>query len=138
MPSRIRKGDTVAVVSGADKGKRGKVLRVMPDEGRVLVEGVNLVYKHMRRSQKSPQGGRIRRESPVHASKVMPVDPKTNEPSRVSYVDASGRRGRFGRKSRVSLDAEGPRKGARKGAQSSEKAATEKAPAEKPAKKEKE
>ena len=61
MSRRIRTGDTVAVVAGDDKGKRGKVLRVIPEKDRVVVEGVNLVYKHLRKSQQNPNGGRIRR-----------------------------------------------------------------------------
>ena len=63
MPARIRKGDLVAVISGEDRGKRGKVLRVIPETGKVVVEGVNLVTKHMRKSQQNPQGGRVHREA---------------------------------------------------------------------------
>ena len=92
MRHRIRKGDMVAVVSGDDRGKRGRVLVVMTKEKRVIVEGVNLVYKHMRRSQKNPQGGRIRREAPIHISNVMPVDPEANEPTRIRAGEQDGRR----------------------------------------------
>jgi large subunit ribosomal protein L24 len=100
MAARIRKGDTVAVVSGDDRGKRGRVLRVIPEAQKVVVEGVNLVYKHLRKSQKSPQGGRVRREAPIHACKVMPVDPDTNRPTRVRYeVRDEGRKVRLGSKS---------------------------------------
>ena len=104
MASRIRKGDMVAIVSGDDKGKRGRVLRVLIDKDRLVVEGVNLVYKHMRKSQQSPQGGRVRREAAVHASNVMPVDPSTNKPTRVAYAVVDGRRVRVSRRSRTPLE----------------------------------
>jgi len=84
MPQRIRKGDMVAVVSGADKGKRGRVLRIVKEKDRVIVEGVNLVFKHLRKSQQYPQGGRIRREAALHLSNVMPIDSETNLPTRVA------------------------------------------------------
>ena len=96
MPSRVRKGDLVAVVSGDDKGKRGRVLRVLSDDNRVIVEGVNLVYKHLRRSQQQPQGGRVRREAAIHVSNVMPIDPESNEPTRVTIREEGGRRVRVG------------------------------------------
>jgi large subunit ribosomal protein L24 len=89
MPARIRKGDLVAVIAGDDKGKRGRVLKVIADKNRVLIEGVNLVYKHLRRSQQNPKGGRVHREAPVHLSNVMPVDPQTNEAARVAYRDGA-------------------------------------------------
>ncbi len=71
MTLRIRAGDTVVLRSGAEKGKTGKVLRVDPDRSRVFVEGINLQYRHVRRSQQNPKGGRIRREGPIHISKVQ-------------------------------------------------------------------
>jgi len=98
--ARIRKGDLVAVMSGAGKGKRGRVLRVLTDSGRVVVEGINLVHKHLRKSQKNPQGGRIRKEAPIHACTVLPVDPSTDKPTRVSSAVVDGRRVRVARKSR--------------------------------------
>ncbi len=96
MANRIRKGDMVAIVSGDDKGKRGRVLRLVPEKNRVVVEGVNLVFKHLRKSQQHPQGGRIRREAPVHLSNVMPVDSETNRPTRVKSVEKDGKRVRVG------------------------------------------
>lgn len=105
MSRRVRKGDLVAVVSGDDRGKRGRVLRVLPEKNRVIVEGVNLVYKHLRRSQQNPQGGRIRREAPIHTSNVMPIDPETNKPTRVRMRVESGRRVRVTTQSGASLDA---------------------------------
>jgi large subunit ribosomal protein L24 len=99
MPQRIRKGDLVAVISGNDRGKRGRVLRVLREKGRVVVEGVNLRYKHLRRSQQNPKGGRVRREMPVHASNVQPLDPETGRPTRVGVAVVDGRRTRVGRRS---------------------------------------
>ena len=97
---RVRKGDVVAVMSGEDKGKRGRVLRVLSDSDRVVIEGINLVHKHLRKSQRNPQGGRVRREAPVHACTVMPIDPSTDKPTRVSSAVVDGRRVRVARKSR--------------------------------------
>jgi len=96
--ARIRKGDTVIVRSGADAGKRGRVLRVLPEREKAVIEGVNLVHKHMKKSQKNPQGGRIRREAPVPLSKLVLVDPATNEGTRVSYKVVEGEKVRVARK----------------------------------------
>ena len=105
MSRRVRKGDVVAVVSGDDKGKRGRVLRVLPAKNRVIVEGVNLVYKHLRRSQQNPQGGRIRREAAIHASNIMPIDPETNKPTRIRMKPDGSRRVRVTVQSGTVLDA---------------------------------
>jgi len=94
MAARIRKDDLVIVISGDHKGAKGKVLRVIPEKQRVLVEGINLVYRHVRKSQRNPQGGRIRKEAPLHISKVMPLDPKTDRGVRVRFervTDAAGK-----------------------------------------------
>jgi large subunit ribosomal protein L24 len=85
MAARIRKGDTVVVISGKDKGKTGKVQRVLREEDRVVVEGVNLVKRHMRPTPRNPSGGILEREQSIHASKVMPVDPKTGKGTRVRF-----------------------------------------------------
>lgn len=85
MAARIRKDDLVEVISGDHKGARGKVLRVLRDPERVIVEGVNMVYRHVRPSQRNPQGGRMQREAPLHICKVMPVDPSTGKPTRVRF-----------------------------------------------------
>jgi large subunit ribosomal protein L24 len=79
----IKVNDMVEVVAGDDRGLRGKVLRVDRKAGVVVVEGVNRVYKHVRRSQKNPQGGRLSKEMPIQASNVMLVCPDTNQPTRV-------------------------------------------------------
>jgi large subunit ribosomal protein L24 len=86
MAARIRKDDIVVVIAGDQKGGRGKVLRVFPDRGRVLVEGVNMVYRHVRKGRQNPQGGRIQKEAPIALSNVMPLDPKTDRPVRVRFV----------------------------------------------------
>src|SRR5438477_12269883 len=80
----IRKGDTVEVICGDDKGTRGRVLSVDPKKGKLVVEGINRVYKHMRRSQRAAQGGRLSKEMPIDASNVMLIDPTTNQPTRVA------------------------------------------------------
>ena len=77
MGARIRKGDSVIVLSGKDKGKTGKVMRVLREHDRVVVEGINLVKRHTRPTPRNPSGGILEREQPISASKVMPVDPKT-------------------------------------------------------------
>lgn len=78
----VREGDTVVVISGKDKDKRGRVLKAFPREGKVLVEGVNMVYKHLKPSKKVPQGGIIRQEAPINAAKVMLVCPRCHQPTR--------------------------------------------------------
>jgi large subunit ribosomal protein L24 len=91
MARHIKSGDTVQVIAGDSKGVTGKVLRVIPDKDRVVVEGVNLAQKHVRPSQKNPQGGRVRIEKTIHVSNVLPVDPKTGKATRVKFVtDAKG------------------------------------------------
>lgn len=85
MAKHVKKGDTVQVIAGDSKGTTGKILRVLPEKDRVVVEGVNLVQKHVRPSRKSPQGGRIRVEKPIHISNVLPVSPKTSKGTRVRF-----------------------------------------------------
>lgn len=103
MAARVRKDDIVEVIAGDYKGARGKVLRVLPDKDRVVVEGVNLVYRHVRRSRRHPQGGRIRREAPIHISNVQPVDPKTGRGTRVRIRVTRDAAGRVVSKQRVAL-----------------------------------
>jgi large subunit ribosomal protein L24 len=86
MPSRLRKGDLVIVISGEEKGKTGKVSRVFAEHGMVVVEGVALRKRHMRPNPRAPQGGIIEREQPIFASKVMLVDPKSGKGSRVRFT----------------------------------------------------
>jgi large subunit ribosomal protein L24 len=81
----VVKNDTVKILSGKYSGKTGKVLKVFPDQNRLIVEGVNIIKKHTKPSQKNQQGGIIEKESSIHVSNVMVIDPKTNEPTRVGY-----------------------------------------------------
>lgn len=113
MPARIRTGDLVAVVSGNDRGKRGRVIRILRAKQRVIIEGVNYIQKHIRKSQKFPQGGRVRRESPVHISNVMPIDVDSNNPTRVTVKEQDGRRVRVARGSGAAIAAAGGAKGAK-------------------------
>ena len=102
---KIQVGDTVKVISGRDNGVVGKVLSVDHKKNRLVVEGANKVYKHVRPSQRNPQGGRLEKEMPMDASNVMVVCPKTNQPTRIGYRYASdGSKERFARKSGVALN----------------------------------
>jgi len=83
--SKIKKNDTVKILTGKDKGKTGKVLTVFPGTGRALVQGLNLVKKHARRTKEDQQGGVIQKESPLHISNLMVVCQKCNKPTRVSF-----------------------------------------------------
>ncbi|MGE3181209.1 MAG: 50S ribosomal protein L24 [Phycisphaerae bacterium] len=85
MAARIRKDDLVEVISGAHKGARGKVLRLFHGKDRVIIEGINMVYRHVRASQRNPQGGRVQREAAIHMSNVQPVDPSTGKATRVRF-----------------------------------------------------
>jgi large subunit ribosomal protein L24 len=80
---KVVKNDTVLVVTGNFKGKKGKVLKVFPKESRLIVEGVNFIKRHTKKSQKNPQGGIIEREAPIHSSNVQVVCPKCNKPTRI-------------------------------------------------------
>lgn len=81
----VKKEDTVIVITGKDKGKKGRVIAAYPRENRVLVEGVNMVKKHTKPNQNNPQGGIIEQEAPIHVSNVMLVDPKSGKVTRVGY-----------------------------------------------------
>jgi large subunit ribosomal protein L24 len=81
--ARIHKGDQVVVISGKDKGKKGRVLEVYPEFERVVVEGVNIQKRHTRPTMRNREGGIFEREHPIHASKVMPIDPETGKGTRV-------------------------------------------------------
>lgn len=102
MAARIRKDDIVMVIAGDHKGTRGKVLRVLPDKDRVVIEGVNMVWRHVRKSRKHPQGGRVQKEAPIHASNVMPIDPRSGKPTRVRFQIERDRGGKVTAKRRVS------------------------------------
>lgn len=96
---QIRVNDMVEVRTGDDRGVRGKVLRIDREAGRVVVEGVNRVYKHVRRSQKNPQGGRLSREMPVQVSNVMLICTSCGQPARSgTRVNSDGSKERFCKK----------------------------------------
>ena len=102
---RVRKNDDVIVVAGKDKGKRGKVMRVIPEKQRVVVEGVNVVTKHNKPTRQNQRGGIERKEAPIHLSNVMLADPQTGEPTRVRFqVLESGQKVRVAVKSGEQLD----------------------------------
>jgi large subunit ribosomal protein L24 len=85
MASHIKKGDMVEIIAGDHKGATGRVLRVILDKNRVVVQGHNIAKKHVTPSRKNPQGGRINVEQPIHISNVLPVNPKSSKGSRVRY-----------------------------------------------------
>ena len=101
MAAKIRKNDRVEVIAGDHKGEQGRVLRVDPVKHRIFIEGVNLVYRHLKPSRTNPQGGRIRKEAPVHVSNVLPVDPKTGRGSRVHFEIERDKDGKLTSKKRV-------------------------------------
>lgn len=103
MACKIRRNDLVEVISGDHRGARGKVLRVVPDREMVFVEGVNLIYRHVRPSRRNPQGGRLQKEAGIHVSKVLPVDPKTGRGTRVRFEVDRDDSGRIVSKRRVSV-----------------------------------
>lgn len=100
----VKKGDKVMVISGKDKGKQGTVLEAYPKKERVLVEGVNEVKKHAQPSQDNPQGGILTQEAAIHVSNVLPIDPKSGEPTRVGYKVEDGKKVRIAKKSGEALD----------------------------------
>ena len=107
MPARIRTDDEVIVISGKDRGKTGKVLRVDPKKEKVFVEGLNIVKRHQRPQQTAggqTAGGVIEREGPIHVSNVMLLDPKDGRPTRVGIEVVDGKRLRVAKRSGQRLD----------------------------------
>lgn len=102
--AKIKKGDSVVVLSGKDKGKTGTVTQVMPKEGKVVVEGMNVATRHRKPSQANPQGGIERREAPMHISKVAVADPKDGKPTRVRFEEKDGKKVRVAVKSGETID----------------------------------
>ncbi len=86
----VKKGDEVVVLSGKDKGQKGKVIEAMPKKGKVLVEGINLVKRHTKPNQKAPQGGILTKEAALNASKVMLVCPSCGKPTRTGHREVNG------------------------------------------------
>ena len=90
--AKIKKGDSVVVLSGKDKGQTGTVRQVLPKEGKIIVEGVNVSTRHRKPSQQNPQGGIDRVEAPMNISKVAVADPKDGKPTRVRFEERDGKK----------------------------------------------
>jgi large subunit ribosomal protein L24 len=99
MAAKIKKGDRVIVLTGRDKGRQGAVLKVLPKEDRVVVEGLNMVHRHTRPTQGDPQGGIKTKEAALHISNVAIVDPKSGGPTRVGFRVEGDKKVRFAKKS---------------------------------------
>ncbi|KZY57025.1 50S ribosomal protein L24 [Erythrobacter sp. HI0063] len=102
--AKIKKGDTVVVLSGKDKGQTGTVEKVMPKDGKIVVEGVNVATRHRKPNQQNPQGGIDRFPAPMHISKVALADPKDGKPTRVRFEEKDGRKVRVAVKSGETID----------------------------------
>ena len=100
MKMNVKKGDTVKVIAGKDKGKEGEVLRSVPESGRVVVEKVNMIKKAMKPNAKYPQGGLIDMEAPIHISNLALIDPKSGKPTRIGRRrNENGKLVRYAKKS---------------------------------------
>lgn len=102
--AKIKKGDTVVVLSGKDKGQTGTVEKVMPKDGKIVVEGVNVATRHRKPNQQNPQGGIDRFPAPMHISKVALADPKDGKPTRVRFEEKNGKKVRVAVKSGETID----------------------------------
>ena len=102
--AKIRKGDTVIVLSGKDKGRTGEVIRSIPKDQKVVVSGVNVHARHRKASQANPQGGLEKIEAPLHVSKVAIEDPKTGKPTRVRFEVRDGNKVRVAARSGEKID----------------------------------
>ena len=99
MAQKIKKGDTVVILAGKDKGRSGEVTRVIPKEDKVVVSGINVHARHRKPTQANPQGGIDRKEAPLHISNVALADPKDGSPTRVRFEDRDGKKVRVAAKS---------------------------------------
>jgi len=95
----VKKGDTVFVNTGEDKGKTGRILQVIVKKQRAIVEGVNMVSKHTKPNTKSPQGGIVKKEAPVHISNLNLLDPKSGKPTRIGRKEVKGTLVRYAKRS---------------------------------------
>ena len=103
--AKIRKGDKVVVLSGKDKGKTGEITASMPKDGKVVVSGVNIATRHAKATQANPQGGLVRKEAPMHVSKVAIVDPKDGKATRVRFeTSKDGKKVRVAARSGENID----------------------------------
>lgn len=101
----VKKDDNVIVITGKDKGKKGRIIAAYPRENRVLVEGVNMVKRHTRPNPQNQQGGIIEREAPIHVSNVMHIDPKSGKPTRIgTKVLDNGKKVRIAKRSGQEID----------------------------------
>lgn len=99
MKLKIKTGDTVQIISGDHKGSEGKVIRVLRDRNKAIIEGVNMVSKHEKPSAKNPQGGITKKEAPIHISNLALIDPKSGDATRVGYEVRDGLKVRVSKKS---------------------------------------
>ena len=99
MAQKIKKGDTVVILAGKDKGRTGEVTKVMPKEDKVIVSGINVHARHRKPTQLNPQGGIERKEAPLHISNVAVADPKDGSPTRVRFEERDGKKVRVAAKS---------------------------------------
>jgi large subunit ribosomal protein L24 len=104
MAQKIKKGDTVVILAGKDKGRTGEVVKVIPKEGRILVSGINVHARHRKPTQQNPQGGIERKEAPLHISNFAIADPKSGEPTRVRFEERDGKKVRIAAKSGELID----------------------------------
>ena len=102
--AKIKKGDEVVVLSGKDKGRTGTVTQVMPKDGKIVVDGINVATRHRKPSQANPQGGIERFPAPMHISKVALADPKDGKPTRVRFEEKDGKKVRVAVKSGETID----------------------------------
>ena len=101
----LKIGDNVRVIAGKDKGKEGKIIKTLRNEDRVVVEGINIVTKHVKPSAGNENGGIVKVEAPIHVSNVMIIDPKTKKPSRIAHeIDEKGKKHRISVKSKERLN----------------------------------
>ncbi len=99
MAQKIKKGDTVVILAGKDKGRTGEVTKVMPKDDKVIVSGINVHARHRKPTQLNPQGGIERKEAPLHISNVAVADPKDGTPTRVRFEERDGKKVRVAAKS---------------------------------------
>ena len=102
--AKIKKGDSVVVLSGKDKGRTGTVSQVMPKDEKIIVEGINVMTRHNKPNQLNPQGGIERKPAPMHISKVALADPKDGKPTRVRFEEQDGKKVRVAVKSGETID----------------------------------
>ena len=100
---KIKTGDTVKVIAGDHKGSEGKILRVLREKNKAIVEGLNMVSKHEKPSAKNPQGGIVKKEAPIHISNLALIDPKSKEATRAGYEERDGKKVRISKKSKEVL-----------------------------------